>query len=61
MDFKRKHPRWSKEIIYWCPHSYSTIMIHTKDGTKLTYNYDTGAINILENVWGKWNGNMVTY
>lgn len=38
-DFKNRHPKLSKQITYWCPHDYLTILIYLKDGMKLTYDY----------------------
>jgi hypothetical protein len=39
-DFRRRHPTLKKEVTYWRPHDYATIMLYLKDGTKMLYNYD---------------------
>jgi hypothetical protein len=46
-DFKQRHPQLSKNITYWCPHGYATILIHLQDGLKLTYNYEEHKAHIL--------------
>lgn len=51
VDFKQRHPRLSKRVIYWCPHDYATILIHLKDGMKITYNYDDKKAVILSASW----------
>lgn len=38
-DFKQRHPRLSKQITYWCPKDYLTILIYLKDGMKISYDY----------------------
>ena len=46
-DFKNRHPKLSKQITYWCPHDYLTILIYLKDGMKLTYDYNNHEAKIL--------------
>lgn len=50
-DFKQRHPRLAKKVIYWCPHDYATILIHLEDGMKITYNYDDHKAVILSTSW----------
>lgn len=52
-DFKAMHPSLSKEVSYWRPHNYSTIVIYLKKGNKITYNYDTKEITFLKDDWKK--------
>lgn len=49
-DFKRHHPKLHKDVIYWRPYDYATILLHLADGRKCTYNYDTKKTNLLERV-----------
>lgn len=51
MDFKERHPRLGKEVCWWCPHDYATILIHLNDGMKITYNYDEHRATILCTRW----------
>ena len=39
-DFKKRHPRLSKDISYWFPCGIATIEIHMLGGMILEYNYD---------------------
>ena len=50
-DFKERHPRLGKEVCWWCPQDYATILIHLKDGMKITYNYDEHRATILCTRW----------
>ena len=51
MDFKERHPKLGKEVCWWCPQDYATILIHLKDGMKITYNYDDHRATILCTKW----------
>lgn len=50
-DFKRRHPRLSKQVTYWCPHDYLTVLIYLNDGMKLTYSYLDHRATILGTNW----------
>ena len=50
-DFKEKHPRLGKRVIWWRPMDYATILIHLDDGMKITYNYDEHKAIILCTRW----------
>lgn len=39
-EFKQRHPNLGKRASCFRPHSYATILIFLKDGTKMLYNYD---------------------
>lgn len=39
-DFRRRHPTLKKEVLHWRPHSYSTIILYLKDGSRMLYDYD---------------------
>lgn len=43
--FKKTHPRLSKMVLRFQPYDYAEILIYLKDGSKLTYNYDTCRAN----------------
>lgn len=43
-DFKQLHPNLKKEVTYWHPHEFATIMLYFKNGDKATYNYDTKEV-----------------
>lgn len=40
-DFKQRHPTLHRQVMYWRPHDYATIVLYFTDGTRATYNYDT--------------------
>ena len=40
-DFRRRHPHLKKDVTYWRPHGYATIMLYLKDGRKMLYDYDS--------------------
>lgn len=50
-DFKEKFPNLGKDVIWWRPQEYATILIHLKNGMKLTYNYDTRQTTVLCTRW----------
>ncbi len=50
-QFKRTHPARHKQVIYWRPHEFGTIMLYFKDGRKGTYNYDTRKLTMLIETW----------
>lgn len=50
-DFKRRHPNLSKNVSYWRPFDYATIIIYLKDGMIITYNYDEHRAYILSTRW----------
>ena len=43
-DFKKRHPNLSKKSACFCPYDYAEILVYLKDGTKLSYNYDTRRV-----------------
>ena len=43
--FKKTHPRLSRMVSCFQPYDYAEILIYLKDGSKLTYNYDTCRVN----------------
>lgn len=47
-DLKRTNPKIHKEVTYWRPHDYATILLYLKDGGKATYSYDTKQVSYLE-------------
>lgn len=47
VDFKRRHPHLAKQVSYWCPNDYMSILVYLKDGTKLTYNYSNSKATIV--------------
>ncbi len=47
-DFKINYPKYHKEVDYWRPHDFATIILYFKDGRKATYNYDTKRMIILK-------------
>lgn len=46
-DFKNRHPKLGKEVIYWKPSNYAEIIIELKNGQKLIYNYDDKIAKFL--------------
>lgn len=50
-DFKTRLPNWHKEVVYWCPHDYLTILIYVKDGRKATYDYLNHKLTFLDEYW----------
>lgn len=50
-DFKRRHPRLRKEITYWRPYDFATILITFKDGSVGTYNYDEHRLTYRAETW----------
>lgn len=50
-DFKKHHPRLTKQVEWWCPHDYAEVLIYLKDGMKLVYNYDKKKAYILGSRW----------
>lgn len=50
-DMKETHPSLKKEIVYWRPHNYATILVYLKDGRKCTYNYDSKRCRYLKEKW----------
>lgn len=50
-DFKERHPKKAKQVVYWRPQDLATVLIYLKDGTKLYYNYDTHESEILTSRW----------
>mgnify|MGYP001773769574 CR=1 FL=1 len=50
-DFKDHHPKLAKQVVYWRPHDYMTILIYLKSGTKLYYNCETHESSILNDKW----------
>lgn len=45
-QFKHDHPKKHKEVVYWRPHEYATIVLYFKDGRIGTYNYDSGKLTM---------------
>lgn len=43
-DFKARHPSLSKMSQSFCAYGYAEILVYLKDGSKLTYNYDTRRV-----------------
>lgn len=52
-DFKERHPKLGKDVVYWCPHDFLTILIYLEGGMKITYNYFNHKATILTSRWGK--------
>lgn len=50
-DFKKRHPRLSKEVIYWKPQGFMKIIIYLKDGMELSYDYLFHRAIILKDRW----------
>lgn len=50
-DFRARHPKLRKEVTYWRPHNFATILLYFKDGRLATYNYDKHAITFLSDTW----------
>lgn len=50
-DFRARHPNMRKEVVYWRPHDYATILLYFKDGRLATYNYDKREIKFLSDTW----------
>lgn len=49
-DFKALHPHLQKSVVYWCSHSYATILLYFDDGQQGLYNYDTKLVKFLKGV-----------
>lgn len=49
-DFEKRHPKLSKTIEQWRPYDFATVMMYTKDGYCMTYNYDTKQARFIKNV-----------
>ena len=47
-DFKVNYPKLHKEVSYWRPHDFATIILYFKDGRKGTYNYDERRFRYLK-------------
>ena len=39
-DFEKRFPGLNKQVTYWRPYDFATILLYLKDGQKITYNYD---------------------
>lgn len=50
-DFRSRHPQARKDVVYWHPHDYATIMLYFADGTKGTYNYIDRKVKRLDEKW----------
>lgn len=50
-DFKSRHPNLKKEVVYWRPHDYATILLYLKAGRYATYNYDKREVRFLGGTW----------
>lgn len=50
-DFKDRHPHLAKRIVYWCPHSFLTILLHIEGGEVMTYDYMKHKATILDGTW----------
>lgn len=50
-DFKSRHPSLRKEVVYWRPYDYATILLYMSDGRYATYNYDRRAVRFLSGTW----------
>lgn len=46
-DFRRRHPRLSKDVIHWSPKDYLTIELRMKDKTKMSYDYHTHTAKFM--------------
>lgn len=47
-DFRKRHPTLKKEVIYWCPYDFATILMHLENQNKATYNYDTKEVRFIK-------------
>lgn len=52
-DFKQRLPNFSKDAVYWRPHDYGKILIYMKDGSQITYDYDSKRVKFLSTRWKK--------
>ena len=50
-DFKSRHPTLAKRVVYWCPHSFLTILIYIDGGEKMIYEYSKHKATILKSSW----------
>ena len=52
-DFKKTYPSLSKDCVHFHPQGFMTIVVYLSDGTKLSYNYETGRAVVLKDRWRK--------
>lgn len=50
-DFKSRHPNLSREVEYWCPHSYVSIKLYFLDGRTGVYKYFEHEVNFISDRW----------
>lgn len=50
-DFKNTYPSVREDVVYWRPHSFSTIELWFANGDKATYNDYDRKLHFLEDKW----------
>lgn len=46
-EFRQLHPNMKKQVADYRPHSYLTIVVYMKDGSKVLYDYTTKRCSFL--------------
>lgn len=47
-QFKVSQSCYADMISYWRPYDFATIIVHLKDGRKITYNYDKDEVKFVK-------------
>lgn len=47
-DFKKNHPDMKKDAPDFRPYNYATILLYFVDGRRMTYNYDTKKLTLVD-------------
>lgn len=47
-DFKKNHPDMKKDAPDFRPYDYATILLYFVDGRRMTYNYDTKKLTLID-------------